>query len=139
MSRACAFSVAGAVFRFQDANASTYDFNWLSVAVEAVGVAELNVGLICGCMPVIFVLFRGLAAKSGSVWTSVREWMKAHSRQTNTSSDISFPIQIIHGPEELPQLPEGTPSGIPSFTRGGASRSQWRSPGQFKRADPGYS
>lgn len=125
---ACAFSVAGAVFRFQDANASIPDFNWLTVAVQAVCVAELNVGLICSCMPVVFVLFRGLAARYGSVRTSVRDWVKARSRQNHTSSVDGCPARAGYDTtEELPQVAKGSLSGLLSFMRGGASRSRWDS------------
>ncbi|KUI59688.1 hypothetical protein VP1G_06908 [Cytospora mali] len=88
-------------------------------------VAELNVGLICSCMPVVFVLFRGFAAKTGSMWASVRRWMGTRTRQTRSSSNGSFPLDGKYvPPEELPQVPKRALTGLLSFIRGSISHSQ---------------
>lgn len=100
-----------------------------------VSIAEVNVGLMCCSLPVIFVLFRSLRPLSESAWSSVRDWLRARSAGSQDPSKISsgsaYPITFNESPDkpsrdELPQVPKGTLSGLMSFVRKGA-RSEYRS------------
>lgn len=101
-------------------------------------IAELNVGLMCCCLPVIFVLFKSVGIRSETTWASIRGWLRAWSRGTSSSKMSSTQVIPIKspgdssgsGPETLPQVPKGTLSGLMSFVRGGSrpeQRSGWGS------------
>ncbi|KAI1179218.1 hypothetical protein F4777DRAFT_502601 [Nemania sp. FL0916] len=54
--RATALSIASTAFRF--IQLESFDFTWDSIPSYSLRAAELNIGLICGCMPVIFVVLK---------------------------------------------------------------------------------
>lgn len=98
-------------------------------------IAEVNVGLMCCSLPVIFVLFRSIRPLSESAWSSVKDWLRARSAGSQDPSKMSsakaYQIKFTESPdkpgrEELPQVPKGTLSGLLSFVRKGA-RSEYRS------------
>ncbi|KAI1112149.1 hypothetical protein F5Y14DRAFT_278706 [Nemania sp. NC0429] len=53
---AVALSTLSTVFRF--IQLESYDFTWDSIPSYTLRAAELNIGLICSCMPVVFVIFK---------------------------------------------------------------------------------
>lgn len=53
---ACIASLIGSIYRFKFA--SSDDLTWASVPVYATVILELNLGIICACMPIVFVLFK---------------------------------------------------------------------------------
>ncbi|KAI1274071.1 hypothetical protein F5Y07DRAFT_224218 [Xylaria sp. FL0933] len=53
---AVASSVTSTAFRFLQLN--SYDFTWDSIPSYTLRAAELNIGLICSCMPVVFAILK---------------------------------------------------------------------------------
>ncbi|KAI8944743.1 hypothetical protein F4801DRAFT_570613 [Xylaria longipes] len=53
---AVAFSITSTAFRFLQLE--SYDFTWDSIPSYTLRAAELNIGLICNCMPVVFVILK---------------------------------------------------------------------------------
>ncbi|KUI57753.1 hypothetical protein VP1G_10974 [Cytospora mali] len=80
---ACAVSIINAVFRFTMAKET--DTLWNTVPIYALSVSELNFGIICACMPVVFVLFKGAAAETVS-WSFMRGAGRSRPADTQLSS-----------------------------------------------------
>ncbi|KAI1126740.1 hypothetical protein F5Y10DRAFT_244236 [Nemania abortiva] len=53
---AVALSITSTAFRF--IQLESYDFTWDSIPSYTLRAAELNIGLICSCMPVVFVILK---------------------------------------------------------------------------------
>ncbi|KAI0197474.1 hypothetical protein F4808DRAFT_295229 [Astrocystis sublimbata] len=53
---AVALSILSTAFRFVQLD--SYDFTWDSIPSYTLHAAELNIGLICSCMPVVFVIIK---------------------------------------------------------------------------------
>ncbi|TGJ77551.1 hypothetical protein E0Z10_g10720 [Xylaria hypoxylon] len=53
---AIASSITSTAFRFHQLK--SYDFTWDSIPSYTLRAAELNIGLICNCMPVVFVILK---------------------------------------------------------------------------------
>ncbi|KAI5861220.1 hypothetical protein GGS23DRAFT_158503 [Durotheca rogersii] len=68
-----AFSITAAVYRFQLLNSP--DFTWFATLAYTFTAAELNIGIACSCMPVVFTVFRS-AARAASP-DSLKSWVKA--------------------------------------------------------------
>ncbi|KAL1851091.1 hypothetical protein Daus18300_012638 [Diaporthe australafricana] len=90
--------------------------------IFAWGIAEINMGILCSCIPVAFVLFKGMAERS-STWAS-RFWCSFTGGYRKTT-DPSRPskgqmdhqhlnYQANHDPE-LPRVPKATMTGLRSF------------------------
>ncbi|KAI1771118.1 hypothetical protein F4818DRAFT_445449 [Hypoxylon cercidicola] len=94
--RACAFAIMGIYFRVIASKAKPDDPNC---------VAELNVGLMCSCIPVIFVLFKWPAEKLKATWNSVRSYVSSHTKSSRpiTSEDN---LVTVEDPG-LPGVPKG--------------------------------
>ncbi|KAI5861021.1 hypothetical protein GGS23DRAFT_578385 [Durotheca rogersii] len=132
---ASAFAVAGVVYRFEDIFLPLPDYTWYSMYTFPLAVAELNVGIICCCMPVIFVLFRGLLAKTESFWVSLVSYLGPRSKLSGKSASEGSadpPGKIPTG--ELPQVPRGTLNTLASFVRKGTRFQGKTNRGQETRA-----
>ncbi|KAI1762136.1 hypothetical protein GGR53DRAFT_532907 [Hypoxylon sp. FL1150] len=88
-SAACAFSIMGIYFRKQSADAVPRDSIWYGSYTNALAVAELNIGLVCSCIPVIFVLFKWPADRLKAAWGSVKSYVSSHTKSSRmaTSKD----------------------------------------------------
>ena len=75
-------------------------------------VAELNAGIICSCMPVVFVLFKGFSNKFLRI-PSLR-YFRSRGRRTAEGQD-QLPVSVPK--EKLPQIPKATMTGLRSFIR----------------------
>lgn len=73
-SAACAFSIMGIYFRVRATQRNPNDPIWFATYTFALAVAELNIGLVCNCIPVIFVLFKYPAEKLKAAWGSVKSY-----------------------------------------------------------------
>ncbi|KAJ8133118.1 hypothetical protein O1611_g506 [Lasiodiplodia mahajangana] len=111
---ACAASISGVVFRVQMSQST--DFTWLSVPVYATVVAELNIGTICSCMPVVFVLFKNFSKAVGTKWTSL------FRSQGTDSKGKTYKLEELaslprNGAEDgsLPPAPYPTLTGVKTF------------------------
>ncbi|KXX74197.1 Inducible T-cell costimulator, partial [Madurella mycetomatis] len=110
---ACACSLGNAIFRWKQR--SSPDYMWDSIPPYALAFAELNVGIICACLPVGFVLFKKFTA---ILLESVKQYLK--SRRTRKrdarqgSSDYSAANDRVSG-ESLPKIPGAIMNSLRSF------------------------
>lgn len=65
-------SIVNAAFRFE--MFKTGDALWNEVPIYALCAAELNIGIMCACMPVVYVLFKDAAVGTLSWASSLRSW-----------------------------------------------------------------
>ncbi|KAI0169179.1 hypothetical protein GGR52DRAFT_510976 [Hypoxylon sp. FL1284] len=80
-SLACAFSLMNIHYRQKAYLTVPYDPLWLGTYTEALAVAELNIGLMCSSVPVIFVLFKWPVEMLKATWSSVRSYPKTQGSQ----------------------------------------------------------
>ncbi|KAF5125056.1 hypothetical protein E5D57_009741 [Metarhizium anisopliae] len=89
MSRACAFSVAGLSPRIENYRLTmvhgTPDPFWVSCPSYGLAVAEINLGIVCACVPVIVPLLKGVLTRL-SVTTS--SWRRYWGARSKGSTDI---------------------------------------------------
>ncbi|GAP82405.1 putative integral membrane protein [Rosellinia necatrix] len=106
---ACVVSIINAVFRFIVFGSG--DALWNEVPIYALCAAELNFGLLCACMPVVFVVFKGFGSKTVSWAAKIRSW--------TTRSKFDTDMDLYSAVEEgsLPSIPRGTLHGLRSFVR----------------------
>jgi hypothetical protein len=83
-------------------------------------IAEINIGIACSCIPIVFVHFKSLGSLSGS-WFSKIRYMSGRKgssgRGGSTDKQILDSHEIEMGPAGLPQVPKGTMTGVRSFMR----------------------
>ncbi|KAI1121345.1 hypothetical protein F5Y10DRAFT_282568 [Nemania abortiva] len=106
---ACVVSIINATFRFIVFNNG--DTLWNEVPIYALCAAELNFGIMCACMPVVFVLFKDFAATTLSWAAKLRSWTSRGKSATRiqSASEVENP--------QLPIVPKGTLSGLKSYIR----------------------
>ncbi|KAI1475540.1 hypothetical protein F4774DRAFT_276503 [Daldinia eschscholtzii] len=90
------------------------DFTWTIVPVYMTSLVEINVGLICLSLPVIFVLFLG---RFTNISRSVRSWIR--QRQSPHQSSNESVLNFTPSDSEAPRI-QSTPSdtsfsGLRSF------------------------
>lgn len=73
---AVALSTLSTIFRF--IQLESYDFTWDSIPSYTLRAAELNIGLICSCMPIVFIIFKKIF-QTGPC-SSAKRLATAHSR-----------------------------------------------------------
>ncbi|KAF2242994.1 hypothetical protein BU26DRAFT_609705 [Trematosphaeria pertusa] len=116
---ACICSIVGTVYRFQAR--PSQDPLWDTITAYSLGIIELNVGLICSCLPVLFVFLKRVA-KSNSYISLVRYFRTRRSdgisQGQNNDSDHREKSDEIHL-----TIPKPTMTGLRSFIRK-AHRSQ---------------
>ncbi|TGJ75780.1 hypothetical protein E0Z10_g10959 [Xylaria hypoxylon] len=90
------------------------DNRYLSIQFEALTVAELNVGILCACIPIFFVLFKGVVQRTESSFLYLRGHLSPHGSGKDQNVDAA----------QNPQLkitaiivPSGTLSGLKSIFR----------------------
>ncbi|KAK7959362.1 uncharacterized protein PG986_004216 [Apiospora aurea] len=75
-------------------------------------VAELNIGIICACMLVVFVLFRGIVRR-------LLEWIKqpraSGKPQNKNEWKVYLNAEVEGGNGNLPSVPPGALSGLKRF------------------------
>lgn len=86
---------------------------------------ELNIGIVCACMPVAFVLFKTFAQKTESSYKYLLGYIlprptSSHNQQISPHDSTN--TEGLRN-EALPRVPKGTLSGLVSFMRT-SSRSQ---------------
>ncbi|KAI1298853.1 hypothetical protein F5Y03DRAFT_367229 [Xylaria venustula] len=85
---ATVFSVVGVVYRFKDVLTSPPDYTWYSLWLLPLGVAELNVGIICTCMPIVFGALGELRQQTISAWSYCKGALGI-SRETSPDKDLT--------------------------------------------------
>lgn len=123
-------SIINAALRIVERTKTVPDSLWESIPIYTTSIIELNVGIICGCIPVIVVLFKDLA--HSHYVTSIKRLIRSRygSRYASDQSDSgSDSGSDLHKAEKgLPQVPKGTLSGLKSIVRKfdkSQSRSKW--------------
>ncbi|KAK8074425.1 hypothetical protein PG997_009088 [Apiospora hydei] len=109
----CGYSVAGVIFRYQALYFEVDDHRWLSIKFEALCVAEVNIGILCACIPVFFVLFKPAIRKAETVFVYLKGRLSPRANKENAATDVT----ALPPPEILKQVPSGTLSGLKSFFR----------------------
>lgn len=79
------------------------------VTVITNSVAELNIGIMCACMPVVFVMFKGVTQNTLKWESKLRSWT------ARSKSDIEMQPYTEVENSSLPQVPRGTLGGLRSF------------------------
>ncbi|TVY78302.1 hypothetical protein LSUE1_G004229 [Lachnellula suecica] len=106
------------------------DFSWTLVPVYATSIVEINVGLLCHSMPVIFVPLYGRFKQLGNSLSSwVRERRKRRPSSAESYSNLASPDN--NTPPQIPDIPSRNDlSGIRTFIR-----NVYRSEGQTSRRE----
>ncbi|KAI8633623.1 hypothetical protein F5Y19DRAFT_470864 [Xylariaceae sp. FL1651] len=139
---ACALSITSTVYRFIQLN--SYDFTWDSIPSYTLRAAELNIGLICSCLPVVFIVFKKMI-HSGP-WSSVKNFPTLNAR-TPSHAYIFDLNGGDHTPsaakEQLPRAPSQVAViGLDAFTRqpqrSTASRSERATYSEIESIDSDY-
>ncbi|KAJ8127121.1 hypothetical protein O1611_g6515 [Lasiodiplodia mahajangana] len=118
---ACAFSTYGAYLRFVLLVSAPQDIGWPSATALGLSAVELNIGLICCCIPVTTVLFRSLSRKFQNFKKHIKEYIPSPTRSktiTNTSTSTSLDDEVLGKPRThngLPEIPSGRFTGLRSF------------------------
>ncbi|KAF2726751.1 hypothetical protein EJ04DRAFT_480099 [Polyplosphaeria fusca] len=108
---ACICSIVGTVFRFQAR--PSLDPLWSTVTAYSLGVIEVCVGIICSCLPVIFVFIKRVAATNSYnsllryFWTfrSKNDDKEQHEGSEGTKTSYKLKMKI----------PKPTITGLRSF------------------------
>ncbi|KAI1748061.1 hypothetical protein F4782DRAFT_386685 [Xylaria castorea] len=101
---ATALSITSSAFRFHQLK--SYDFTWDSIPSYTLRAAELNIGLICSCMPVVFVILKKIF-QSGS-YSSIKRTPTPHMRTPSHAyiADLNRGDQSLNiSDEQLPRAP----------------------------------
>ncbi|KAI5864686.1 hypothetical protein GGS23DRAFT_561405 [Durotheca rogersii] len=94
------------------------DFTWTIVPVYATSLIEINVGLMCLCLPVVFVLFIGRFTDLGnSVSSWIREWRSPRQSMGESSSNLSPGDGATPPPQLAPVPSDAGLSGMRKFIR----------------------
>ncbi|KAI1263264.1 hypothetical protein F5Y18DRAFT_133894 [Xylariaceae sp. FL1019] len=80
-------TVVGSYYRFE--STLTYDSTWVNTWIAPLSVAEMNVGVICACLPMAFTFFKGLPEKTETAWAQMRNYL-------GSSSEHHVEIGSIH-------------------------------------------
>ncbi|KAI1816759.1 hypothetical protein GGS20DRAFT_536100 [Poronia punctata] len=92
----------------------TADFSWTVVPVYATTLLELNIGLICLSLPVIFVIFIGRFAKLGEAFGS---WIRERRTPQHSRCSRDSPERTANQVEVTPQLSPTPDNGSKSPPR----------------------
>ncbi|KAG8425927.1 hypothetical protein J3459_008621 [Metarhizium acridum] len=112
---ACAFSVAGLSPRIENIRLSVSgvpDPFWISMPSYGLAVAEINLGIVCACVPVIVPLMKALLAKLSHT-TSI--WQRYWKKTADDSTDMN---NLEAGKRSPAQNPNYCGRRLLSFNRG---------------------
>ncbi|KAI1333325.1 hypothetical protein F5Y16DRAFT_10026 [Xylariaceae sp. FL0255] len=113
-SFACAAGVANVAIRFQIFLTSDLnDFTWEVVQTYITKVAEINIGIICSCIPVVSAIVIG---PLGRLHSRVMEWLRPAVRTPQSNKGY---VDASEGsPSTSPlTIPRGTITGLRSMIR----------------------
>ncbi|KAJ2991851.1 hypothetical protein NUW58_g2372 [Xylaria curta] len=111
--KSCGASTAGVVFRYRAFDFEVEDNRYLSIQFEALSVAELNIGILCACIPVFFVLFKTAARRTEYGFIYLKEHF---SPRGSGRGDIAG-REGTHHPKIEAQVPSGTLNRLKSIFR----------------------
>ncbi|KAF2197035.1 hypothetical protein GQ43DRAFT_497190 [Delitschia confertaspora ATCC 74209] len=90
-------------------------------------ILELNVGIICSCMPVVFILFKRVKLRSSYI--AFLSYFRTRNRSGRTAGSDNDPRVVPVGEDRLPAVPKPTLTGLRSFIK----RVQRSQPGRTTR------
>ncbi|KAF2202016.1 hypothetical protein GQ43DRAFT_480227 [Delitschia confertaspora ATCC 74209] len=123
---ACICSIAGTILRFKVR--PNGDAMWTPIPAQALGIVELNVALMCSCMPVIFVFFKSIAQQA--LYQRLMGCFRSRKSSRRDEKPDTLPSFVAYNPnyfahpddrvivssnEKLPQIPKATMTGLRSF------------------------
>ncbi|KAI1455295.1 hypothetical protein F4805DRAFT_436287 [Annulohypoxylon moriforme] len=97
------------------------DFTFDSALNMILGGLELNVGVLCSCMPVGFIMYKRISTRS---WTYIRQVIltrrfgSVESTVVGTGGDQKLPGSSDGLHDKLPKPPRATITGLRTFFRG---------------------
>ncbi|OTB13230.1 hypothetical protein K445DRAFT_368672 [Daldinia sp. EC12] len=110
-------SIVTAIFRFWQLTSE--DISWYAAKVSILGGVELMAGIICSCMPVVFVIFKRIAIFS---WASLTQYAKTFlSKESDTTvigTELKEPKSPLVSLKRLPGIPRATITGLKTLVRG---------------------
>lgn len=137
------FSIVSAYYRFNIIASSAQDLTWATMPIfswrfvnlilllpeyteanmksTSPSIAEINIGVLCSCIPVAFVLFKGMTERSitwaNHFWNNLTHgYRKApdskDAKRFQAKDSFSNQAQDI---ENLPRVPNATMTGALSF------------------------
>ncbi|KAI0399832.1 hypothetical protein F4802DRAFT_587864 [Xylaria palmicola] len=116
----CGASTAGVVFRHRALVFTVEDNRYLSIKFEALTVAELNIGILCACIPVFSVLFKTAVQRTESGFIHLRERLSPHGSGKGDITDA----EGKRYPMISAKVPSGTLNLLKSiFRRAGRTQS----------------
>ncbi|KAI1270649.1 hypothetical protein F5Y18DRAFT_18684 [Xylariaceae sp. FL1019] len=119
---ATSLSITSLVYRF--AQLHSYDFTWDSVPSYTLRAAEVNIGLICSCLPIVFVVFK--RAMRALPWASTRKSTATPDPRTPShliySDDVGGSTEAFE-PTKCSTKPPSPPALINLSTFGGQTGS----------------
>lgn len=83
--------------------------------------SEMNVGIICSCLPVVFATVKGFT--TGDIWATIARYVKTRGYRSGASGsdDVGEPklpsLNTSCDENDLPQIPRGTMTGVRTFIR----------------------
>jgi hypothetical protein len=80
---------------------------WLT----SISIIELNVAVICGCMPVLFVLMKTVAKKE--YYPALLRYFRTRRTKASTEGEDQLPGPVTK--QVLPAIPKPTMTGLRSF------------------------
>ncbi|KAI0479748.1 hypothetical protein F4859DRAFT_448704 [Xylaria cf. heliscus] len=125
---AVALSITSTAFRF--VQLESYDFTWDSIPSYTLRAAELNIGLICSCLPVVFIIFKKMVRSRPC--SSVKRTPTPHTRTPSHAyiSDLNERDQntdTVDGHLPRDPTPSNTTISLKTFLRQ-SQRSSERAP-----------
>ncbi|KAJ0109377.1 hypothetical protein J7T55_000302 [Diaporthe amygdali] len=123
---ACSFSAAGLASRLDNYRTTLVrkypDPFWTSMPAYGLAIAEINLGIVCACVPAAFPIFKGLAEKSSTRWDSWRNYRSRSRTPSKPPQDNSKSTSNVSEPHQgLPNVPRGTLQTLLSFVKGSQS------------------
>jgi hypothetical protein len=116
-------SIATLYYRFVQRQSP--DFTYDSALNLILGGIEINVGIVCSCLPVVFVLFKQATTSS---WTSLRSWGTRFFRRTGSRTLGKTESNRTKEPDSLNmdslRIPRGTLTGLRTFFGGTKTKSR---------------
>ncbi|KAK5631975.1 hypothetical protein RRF57_007689 [Xylaria bambusicola] len=110
---AAIFSILGTVYRHKAAASVPSDASWYGLTVQALGVAELNLGIICACLPILITLFKRFSETLSAAWKSISTRISSSAGNRGlASAEIANTSPHVTG-----KVPRGTIEGLSSFIR----------------------
>ncbi|KAI7778755.1 hypothetical protein LA080_001822 [Diaporthe eres] len=88
-------------------------------------VGEINVGIVCACVPVAFPIFKSMSSESSSKWNSWRQYLLKSKPTANSSQELTGATgNTLPAQRQLPRVPKGNLNTLLSFVKGARHTTQ---------------